>query len=288
MPRSPSTYVLPPGTTPQVPNSVIGSAMFNAAMDDIAQTFNTVLPVPYGGTGGASAIAGYDALNTRGTDIPTAASIDLGAANGPNLHLTGTTTITSVTLGSGKVRFVIADAAFQLTASASLVVNGSTSANYTTSAGELLFFIGDTAGLVRVWSLTGDEYVPPIASAADWRTGTSTTKLLGVKNTWDAAAYVSLGNSLSGNITLDLATGFNFSGTATGNITFNSVSNAKNQSGTIDITASGGNRTVSYNSSSFGTYNAVSLGTINSGTTVQFTYTRASNGKLILSRGGTI
>src|SRR5690606_32025942 len=117
------------------------------------------------------------------------------------------------------------------------------------------FFIGDTAGLVRAWSLTGDEYVPPIASAADGRTGTATTKLLGVKNTWDAAAYVSLGNSLSGNITLDLATGFNFSGTATGNITFNSVSNAKNQSGTIDITASGGNRTVSYNSSSFGTYN---------------------------------
>lgn len=51
MPRSPSTYSLPPGTTPQQPNTVISSSMFNAFADDVAQTFNTVQPVAYGGTG---------------------------------------------------------------------------------------------------------------------------------------------------------------------------------------------------------------------------------------------
>lgn len=51
MPRSPSTYSLPPGTTPQVPNTVISSSMFTAFADDVAQTFNTVQPIVYGGTG---------------------------------------------------------------------------------------------------------------------------------------------------------------------------------------------------------------------------------------------
>jgi hypothetical protein len=51
VPRSPSTYSLPPGTTPQQPNSVISSSMFNAFADDVAQTFNTVQPIVYGGTG---------------------------------------------------------------------------------------------------------------------------------------------------------------------------------------------------------------------------------------------
>lgn len=51
MPRSPLIYNLPPGTTPQQPNTPIESAMFNTAMEDIEQTFNTPMPVPYGGTG---------------------------------------------------------------------------------------------------------------------------------------------------------------------------------------------------------------------------------------------
>lgn len=51
MPRSPTTFVLPPGTTPQVPNTVISSSVFNAFADDVAQTFNTIQPVPFGGTG---------------------------------------------------------------------------------------------------------------------------------------------------------------------------------------------------------------------------------------------
>lgn len=55
MPRSPSTYSLPPGTTPQVPNTVISSSMFTAFADDVAQTFNTVQPIGYGGTNATNA-----------------------------------------------------------------------------------------------------------------------------------------------------------------------------------------------------------------------------------------
>lgn len=57
MPRSGvlGTYSLPPGTTPQQPNTVIQSAMFNAFADDIAQTQNTPTPIAYGGTNAATA-----------------------------------------------------------------------------------------------------------------------------------------------------------------------------------------------------------------------------------------
>lgn len=155
MPRSPTTYFLPPGTTPQVPDTPIPSSMFNAAMNDIAATFNTAQPTAYGGTGGTSITTGYDGLNARGANIATASNINLSTATGPNLHLTGTTTVATVTLAEGNVRQVIADAAFQLTASANLIVNGSTSVNYTTTPRTNLLFIGDAAGVVYVWALGG-------------------------------------------------------------------------------------------------------------------------------------
>lgn len=124
-------------------------------MDDIANTFNVAQPIVYGGTGAASVITGWDALNAKGTDIATAGTVNLTTATGPNLTLTGTTTVTGVTLAEGNVRFVRANAVFQLTASANLIINGSTSANYTTTAGDLLIFIGGAAGVVRVWAISG-------------------------------------------------------------------------------------------------------------------------------------
>lgn len=163
MPRSPTTYVLPPGTTPQVPNTTISSSTFNAAMDDIATTFNTAQPIAFGGTGATSVIGGWDALNAIGADIATSGTINLTTATGPNLTLTGTTTVTTVTLAEGNMRFVRANAAFQLTASANLIINGSTSSNYTTTAGDLLVFIGGAAGVVRVWAISGSVQAASLA-----------------------------------------------------------------------------------------------------------------------------
>lgn len=55
MPRGPVVFTLPPGTTPQSPGDVIQSAVWNAAMDDVAQTFNTIQPIEYGGTNASTA-----------------------------------------------------------------------------------------------------------------------------------------------------------------------------------------------------------------------------------------
>lgn len=57
MPRSGvvGTATPPPGTTPQQPNTVIQSAVWNSAIDDIYQTFNTPTPIAYGGSGAATA-----------------------------------------------------------------------------------------------------------------------------------------------------------------------------------------------------------------------------------------
>lgn len=127
-----------------------------------------------------------------------------------------------------------------------------------------------------------------LATAAEWRTGTDTTRALNVKNTWDSAAYVNLGATLTGNLTLDLGSFINGYGTATGNITFDAVSNAKNQSGQVEITASGANRTVGFNTSAFCTPNNVSLGTIASGKKVSFSYAPTQSGKVLLIRLGEV
>lgn len=150
--------------------------------------------------------------------------------------------------------------------------------------GTLDFYLPVAGSRTKVLSITGSA----IATAAEWRTGTSTTKLLGVSETWGAAAWVNLGASLTGNLTIDFATGINFYGTATGNITFNAVSNAKEQSGEFMITASGGDRTVSFNTTPYATPNNASLGTITSATTMLFSYTRAQNGKFVISAIGTV
>jgi hypothetical protein len=128
--------------------------MFNAAMDDIATTFNTAWPVAIG-VGAAGATGSWDSINIAGADIASAGTINLTTATGPNLTITGTTTVTTVTLGAGNVRFARANAAFQLTASANLIINGSASTNYTTTAGDLLIFIGGAGSITRVWAISG-------------------------------------------------------------------------------------------------------------------------------------
>lgn len=55
MPRSPTNYTLPPGSTPVVPDTVIQSAIEQAFREDVAQTFNTPQPIEYGGTNATTA-----------------------------------------------------------------------------------------------------------------------------------------------------------------------------------------------------------------------------------------
>jgi len=96
-------------------------------------------------------------LIERGSDIATASTISFtGATTRALTHdLTGTTTVTAVTLTAGHWRICRAQGAFQLTASSTLIVNGSTSTNYTTTAGDLLVFFGYGSSTVRVWAISG-------------------------------------------------------------------------------------------------------------------------------------
>lgn len=83
----------------------------------------------------------------QGSNIASASTINLTTATGNSVHVTGTTTITAITLAQGYQRTVIFDDVLILTNSANLVLtNGS---NITTAAGDIATFIGDAAGVVR-------------------------------------------------------------------------------------------------------------------------------------------
>lgn len=88
----------------------------------------------------------------QGSDIASAGTVNLTTATGNYVHITGTTTITAVTLAQGAERTVVFDGALTLTNGASLLLP--TSANITTAAGDTAIFRGEAAGVVRCISYT--------------------------------------------------------------------------------------------------------------------------------------
>jgi len=100
---------------------------------------------------GAVNIAGdtlTGALNEKhGADIASASTINLTTATGNVVDVTGTTTITAVTLAEGAERVVRFTGALILTHGSSLILP--TAANITTVAGDFAVFRGYAAGVVR-------------------------------------------------------------------------------------------------------------------------------------------
>lgn len=88
-----------------------------------------------------------DSLTNNGSDIASAATINLTTATGDTVDVTGTTTITAITLAEGDQRLVRFTGILTLTHGASLVLPGS--ANITTAAGDYATFRGYAAGVVR-------------------------------------------------------------------------------------------------------------------------------------------
>lgn len=152
MPFAGDTYSLPAGLTATT-LTAIESADWNTFIADIETAMNAVKPIVAGGTGAATAIAATDALFKKSTDVATASTINLNNATGSVVVLTGVTTCTAITLSEGKVRLCRAAGIFELTASASLIVNGSTTQAYTTAARDLLIVIGEASSVVYVWTL---------------------------------------------------------------------------------------------------------------------------------------
>lgn len=95
----------------------------------------------------ASKKTSFDNLSVHGADVASASTIDLDAATGNLVDVTGTTAITAITLSDGRERTVRFTGALTLTNGASLVLPGGS--NITTSAGDYAVFRGYAAGVVR-------------------------------------------------------------------------------------------------------------------------------------------
>lgn len=98
----------------------------------------------------------YNGIIARGTDLASAATLDLDGASTPSLthNVTGTTTTTAITLTAGHWRILRAAAAWPLTASSSLIINGSDTQSYTCAADDILLVEGFTSSVVRVWVIS--------------------------------------------------------------------------------------------------------------------------------------
>lgn len=141
--------------------------------------------------------------------------------------------------------------------------------------------------LSGVDATTSVKGVSEFATAAEFRAGTDTARSLVVDQVTASAVQVDLGN-ITGNVTLDFATFFNAKAAMTGNITFNAISNLKKgQSGHIELTHSGGVRTLSYNSTYFQTAGGSGLTLGNaSGDRDIIAYYAQDNGKVLLAMVG--
>lgn len=109
-------------------------------------------------------------------DVASASTLDLDAQTAHYLRITGTTTVTAVTLADGQMRTAVANAAFQLTHGASLLLPGA--ANYTTAAGDILRFHGEATGVVRVEIVPAGSMIPAVIAQATAEAGTDTTPRL--------------------------------------------------------------------------------------------------------------
>ncbi len=99
-------------------------------------------------------------------DIPSATTLDLSAAAGELVDVTGTTAITAITLADGNVCTVRFTGALTLTNGASLVLPGAT--DILTVAGDFAIFRGYAAGVVRCVAYQrndGKALVAPASSA---------------------------------------------------------------------------------------------------------------------------
>jgi hypothetical protein len=95
---------------------------------------------------------------TQGADIASAATVNLETATGNVVDVTGTTTITAVTLSQGHWRLVRFTGALTLTNGASLVLPNAV--DYTTAAGDYVLFVGYAASVVRAYIFPTSGPIP--------------------------------------------------------------------------------------------------------------------------------
>lgn len=127
---------------------------------------------------------------SQGADVASAGTLVLNGTGGDILNITGTTTITAVTLNQGRYKVCRFTGAVTLTNGASLVIPGS--ANYTTAANDIVIFISiGNSGVVyaAIFPASGKAVISPanattsvagvviLAAAGDMNPPSSTTKV---------------------------------------------------------------------------------------------------------------
>lgn len=138
-----------------------------------------------------STIAAHDATHANGDDIASAATLDLDAATGDQVDVTGTTTITAITLAPGRLRTVRFTGALTLTHGANLVLPGA--ANIVTAAGDVAVFRGYAGGVVRCVHYQRASLVTIAATPTELQAGAATNRVL---VPWSTGRGWSLGNVL--------------------------------------------------------------------------------------------
>lgn len=179
MPLTGDTFSYTPGTAPGPSGTAISSTKRAQRDADVLAAFNTSQSIARGGTGATTDIGAHDNIVTSGGDIASASTINLTTATGASVDITGTTTITAVTLSEGMQRYARCVAALPITASSSLIVDGATTGTTTYTAGDVFRFEGDASSVVRVWKIGG-------ANSPVWEKGdnveSATTISLGAGN----------------------------------------------------------------------------------------------------------
>ncbi len=149
-------------------------------LSDVASraTAFTNLVAPGGTMTGALTFSGARLNEAKGADIASAGTIDLDAATGNLVDVTGTTTITAITLSEGRETVVRFAGVLTLTHGASLVLPGS--ASIVTAAGDFAVFRGYPAGVVRcvIYSRSDGSAISGSSTNATITTPTITTPTL--------------------------------------------------------------------------------------------------------------
>lgn len=194
--------VYTPGT-PFVTGTTISSTVANNVNSDFATGLSTAITkdgqttptanIPMGGfklTGLAAGTAAGDSLRYEqqfsvGANIASAATINLATATGQLIHVTGTTTITAVTLTAGVWRQVIFDGILTLTHHAT-DNNLPGGANITTAANDraLYWSDGTTVYCIAYIKASGKSVInPAIGDITGLGTGVATALAINVGST---------------------------------------------------------------------------------------------------------
>jgi hypothetical protein len=116
----------------------------------------------------------------QGADIASATTINLDTATGDYVHVTGTTTITGVTLKQGQERTIVFDGILTFTHGASLILP--VVSNITTAAGDTAILRGEASGVVRCiqyTSATHGSYTGTATGLTTSPTGTIYYRVVG-------------------------------------------------------------------------------------------------------------